>query len=114
MTTIVNMLDEDGKILDSIDTTTIEVPSNKENTPTSQCDKCRYAEYLEEEKGIYAIAGYQLVDNSCFANNAYVAIRRTQGDNKWYPSFKGATATPAAGEVWNVNSFYYIDYNPQN
>lgn len=114
LTTIVNLLDEDGKVLDSVDTTTITVPSDKESTPTSQSDKYRYAEYIGEEKGIYAIAGYQLVDNSCFANNAYVAVRRAQGDNKWYPSFKGATATPAAGEVWNVNAFYYIDYNPRN
>ena len=114
LTTIVNLLDEDGKLLDSVDTTTITVPSDKESSPTSQSDKYRYAEYLGDEKGIYAIAGYQLVDNSCFANSAHVAVRRTQGDNKWYPSFKGATATPAAGEVWNVNSFYYIDYNPQD
>ncbi len=109
LTTLLNVLDEDGKaIFSNVDLTADEFNSGSSVDLDKSAD-ARYAEYFGEEKGIYAKAGFQFVDNSCRLNNAFVSIR-TNGDSKWYPSFGGVT--PSAGDVWTINSIYYMDYNP--
>lgn len=75
----------------------------------------RYAEYLGNNNGLYGKAGFVISDASVKSDSARLAIRKSQGDNKWYASFDTLNgAAPYKGEVWNVNDYYYIDYNTAN
>ena len=110
LTTVLNVLDEDGKaIIENVDLTDDRFNGGS-SVDLDKSPDARYAEYLGEEKGIYAKAGFQFVDDSCRLNYAFVSVR-TNGDSKWYPSFGGVT--PSVGDVWTINSIYYIDYNPK-
>lgn len=110
LTTHVNLLDEDGVTLSSVDIRTID-PGERTGVSAARSQNARYAEYSGTEKGIYAKVGFQFIDGSCKLYDANISVRKF-GDCKWYPSFIGDDPTPAAGDVWNVNCFYYIDYNP--
>ena len=111
LTTRLNLLDEDGKPISGFNN--VDLTDSRFNGGSSvdleKTTVARYAEYFGEEKGIYAKAGFQFVDQSCRLQSALVSIR-TNGDSKWYPSFGGVT--PSRGDVWTINSVYYIDYNP--
>lgn len=114
MTTRLNLLDEDGNILDgheNVDLVNVDF-GDKSAVDLPKTPEARYAEYFGEEKGIYAKAGFQFIDNSCQLYTANVAIRKGNGDSKWYPSFGGVTVSQ--GDVWTINGIYYIDYNPAN
>ena len=110
LTTFLKLLNEDGSTIESVDLTTID-PGDKESVSACSSPKARYAEYFGNEKGIYAKVGFQFVDNSCKLNSANIAVRK-YGDSKWYPSFGDPKGKPAKGDVWTINSIYYIDYNP--
>ena len=110
LTDTVRLLNENGTAIGTALVSVID-PGEKEGVTALQSADARYAEYLGKSKGIYAIAGFQLPDANCTVHSARISVRR-YGDSKWYPSFKGNTPTPAAGEVWNVCNYYYIDYNP--
>ena len=111
LTTRLNLLDEDGNPISGFNN--VDLTDSRFNGGSSvdleKTTVARYAEYFGEEKGIYAKAGFQFVDQSCRLQSALVSIR-TNGDSKWYPSFGGVT--PSRGDVWTINSIYYIDYNP--
>ena len=111
LTTRLNLLDEDGNPISGFNN--VDLTDSRFNGGSSvdleKTTVARYAEYFGEEKGIYAKAGFQFVDQSCRLQSALVSIR-TNGDSKWYPSFGGVT--PSRGDVWTINSVYYIDYNP--
>ena len=111
LTTRLNLLDEDGNPISGFNN--VDLTDSRFNGGSSvdleKTTVARYAEYFGEEKGIYAKAGFQFVDQSCRLQSAFVCIR-THGDSKWYPSFGGVT--PSRGDVWTINSIYYIDYNP--
>lgn len=111
LTTRLNLLDEDGNPISGFNN--VDLTDSRFNGGSSvdleKTTVARYAEYFGEEKGIYAKAGFQFVDQSCRLQSAFVSIR-TNGDSKWYPSFGGVT--PSRGDVWTINSIYYIDYNP--
>ena len=114
MTTRLNLLDEDGNILDgheNVDLVNVDF-GDKSAVDLPKTPEARYAEYFGDEKGVYAKAGFQFIDNSCQLYTANVAIRKGNGDSKWYPSFGGVTVSQ--GDVWTINSIYYIDYNPAN
>ena len=112
LTTFLKLLNEDGTTIESVDLTTID-PGDKESVSACSSPNARYAEYFGDEKGIYAKVGFQFVDNSCKLNNANIAVRK-YGDSKWYPSFGDPQGKPSTGDVWTINSIYYIDYNPAN
>jgi len=101
--------------------------------------KNRYAEHLGEGgNGIYAKVGFHIVDASVKVESACIAVRRditpgggVHGDNKWYPSFtsvndptvclsslgvnaQNKAGVTHAGETWNLDLIYYIDYNPES
>lgn len=111
LTTLLNLLDEDGNVISGL--SNVDLTDERFNGDSSvDLDKssdARYAEYFGDEKGIYAKAGFQFVDKSCRLYTASVSVR-TNGDSKWYPSFGGVT--PSKGDVWTINSTYYVDYNP--
>lgn len=110
LTTQVKLLNEDGFAIEAADLTTID-PGEKEGVIAVSSPDARYAEYFGNEKGIYAKVGFQFVDKSCMLNNARISVRR-YGDSKWYPSFGDPKGKPEKGDVWTINSIYYIDYNP--
>ena len=59
--------------------------------------------------------GFVIPDASVKSDSAKLAVRRSQGDNKWYASFDTHNGeAPYLGEVWNVNDYYYFDYNTTN
>ena len=113
LTTRLNLLDEDGNPISGFNN--VDLTDSRFNGGSSvdleKTTVARYAEYFGDKKGIYAKAGFQFVDKSCRLQSAFVSIR-TNGDSKWYPSFGGVT--PSRGDVWTINSIYYIDYNPAN
>lgn len=113
LTTRLNLLDENGNPISGFNN--VDLTDSRFNGGSSvdleKTTVARYAEYFGEEKGIYAKAGFQFVDQSCRLQSAFVSIR-TNGDSKWYPSFGGVTVSQ--GDVWTINSIYYIDYNPAN
>jgi hypothetical protein len=110
LTTALNLLDEDGKVIAKADLTAFD-PGEKEGVSAASSPDARYAEYFGNDKGIYAKVGFQFVDNSVKLNSAMISVRK-HGDSKWYPSFGDPKGTPAKGDIWTINSIYYIDYNP--
>lgn len=110
LTTSAKLLNEDGATIDAVDLTTID-PGNSEGVSAMSSSDARYAEYFGTEKGIYAKVGFQFIDDSCKLNSARISVRK-HGDSKWYPSFGDPQGTPSKGDVWTINSIYYIDYNP--
>ena len=110
LTTQVKLLNEDGFTIKSVDVTKID-PGDKEGINAAESPDARYAEYFGEDKGIYAKVGFQFVDKSCKLNNAHISVRK-HGDSKWYPSFGDPKGKPSKGDMWTINSIYYIDYNP--
>ena len=77
----------------------------------------RYVEYIGNDKnagkGLYGRVGFVIPDASVLPSSATVMVRETQGDNKWYASFKSHNGTTIPlGEVWNVNDYYFFDYAP--
>lgn len=110
LTTRLNLLKEDGIAIAKCDLTTID-PGDKEGVTAVSSPNARYAEYFGDEKGIYAKVGFQFVDNGCHLNSARISVRK-YGDSKWYPSFGDPKGTPAKGDMWTINSIYFIDYNP--
>ena len=117
----VNLLDANGNVLatedlrkdiysydPSLGTTNVWFA---DSTKTSN----RYIEYLGNNNGLYGKAGFVIPDASVKSDSAKLAVRRGQGDNKWYASFDTYNGESAyLGEVWNVNDYYYIDYNTAN
>jgi len=112
LTTYLKLLNEDGATIASADLTAID-PGDKEGVTAVSSSDARYAEYFGDEKGIYAKVGFQFVDDSCKLNAARISVRR-YGDSKWYPSFGDPDGKPSKGDIWTINSIYYIDYNPAN
>ena len=110
LTTRLALLNEDGKVIARADLTAFDPGENEGVTAVSSAD-ARYAEYFGDDKGIYAKVGFQFIDNSVKLNSARISVRK-HGDSKWYPSFGDPKGTPAKGDVWTINSFYYIDYDP--
>lgn len=110
LTTRLNLLNENGGTIKSLDLTTVD-PGTGEGVEAVASADARYAEYFGDEKGIYAKAGFQFVDNSCKLSNARIVVRK-YGDSKWYPSFSALQGNPKTGDIWTINSIYYIDYNP--
>jgi len=110
LTTALKLLDEDGKTITKVDLTAFD-PGDKEGVSAASSPDARYAEYFGDEKGIYAKVGFQFVDDSVILNSTNISVRK-HGDSKWYPSFGDPQGTPSTGDVWTINSIYYIDYNP--
>ena len=110
LTTKLNLLNEDGIVIAKADLTAID-PGDKEGVTAVSSSDARYAEYFGEDKGIYAKVGFQFVDKGCKLNAARISVRK-YGDSKWYPSFGDPKGKPSKGDVWTINSIYYIDYNP--
>ena len=75
----------------------------------------RYIEYYGNNNGLYGKAGFVIPDASVKSDSARLAVRRGQGDNKWYASFDTYNGEAAyLGEIWNVNDYYFFDYNTTN
>ena len=76
----------------------------------------RYIEYYGNNNGLYGKAGFVISDASVKSDSAKLAVRRGQGDNKWYASFDtlNKTGIPYLGEVWNVSNYYFVDFNTAN
>ena len=71
----------------------------------------RYINY-NGDIGITAKTGFNIVDGSVGVNVAKVSVRQYD-DAKWYPSFAGSalgSSAPKAGDVWDVDLYYTIDY----
>ena len=110
LTTNLALLNEDGKVIARADLTAFD-PGDKEGVSAASSPDARYAEYFGDSKGIYAKVGFQFVDDSVMLNSTNISVRK-HGDSKWYPSFGDPQGKPSKGDVWTINSIYYIDYNP--
>ncbi len=123
---VFNLLDANGTVLSEHDFSNHKA-GNKDDggdgtiSDVGSANKAdnRYVEYIGNEnsegKGLYGRVGFVISDASVQPSTATIMIRETQGDNKWYASFKSYNGTTVPlGEVWNVSDYYYIDYAPNN
>lgn len=110
-----NMLDANGKVLSNHDLSNHQV-ADKTKTVGASVEN-RYVEYLGNPnnagKGLYGRVGFVIDDHSFQPSNIKISVRETQGDNKWYASFKSYNGTTVPkGEIWNISDYYYFDYAP--
>ena len=109
---IVETFDENGK---SLGKEIVDYPLPDENSDKwiLQSTDNRSVKYSSETSGISAYVGFTILNDSVVVERAHVSARRDgTGDNKWYASFKSATAgqTSVKGEVWSLDTIYHIDY----
>lgn len=110
-----NMLDANGKVLSNHDLSNHQV-ADKTKTVGASVEN-RYVEYLGNPnnagKGLYGRVGFVIDDHSFQPSNIKISVRETQGDNKWYASFKSYNGTTVPkGKIWNISDYYYFDYAP--
>ena len=90
-----------------------ELPDENGDKWILQSTDNRSVRYSSETSGISAYVGFTILNDSVVVERAHVSARRDgTGDNKWYASFKSATAgqTSVKGEVWSLDTIYHIDY----
>lgn len=71
------------------------------------------------DKGVYARVGFVIDDASMEPKSVDVDVRRMHGDNKWYAvvgsyQTKNDGDVVPKGEVWNMSTYYFVDYNSAN
>ena len=111
MCDLLNFYDENKKLVASADTS--ECPLGYHGWTGNDTQKInRYVEYRSKDKGVYALAGFKILNDSVDCHSAKIMIR-AHGDNKLYCSFesKNPTRQPIKGERWELDLLYYIDYN---
>jgi hypothetical protein len=112
-----NLLDANGTLLSNHDLSNHKVSDGTKTLGRDHEKETRYVEYLGNPnnagKGLYGRVGFVIDDSSMVPNSATVMVRETQGDNKWYASFKSHNGTTIpVGEKWNISDYYYFDYAP--
>jgi hypothetical protein len=110
----VTSFDENGDVIDSV---TIPLVVEKQTSYLSNL-KNRGFRYSSDESGVFAEAGFEVINDSIVVDRMYVAARvGTTPDNKMYVSFQSPTngSNPVKGEVFEIAVRYHIDYvNPEN
>ena len=106
--------DENGNEIDSL---TIPMPVEKQTSYLSNLEN-RGFRYSSDVSGVFAEAGFEVINDSIVPDRMYVAARvGTTSDNKMYVSFRSPTngQKPVKGEVFEILVYYHIDYvNPEN
>ncbi len=75
--------------------------------------KNRVLKYSSDKTGISAEIGFEILNDSCKVSSAAVQLRyKDAKDNKWYVSFgdKGGKKTPSTGDLWELATYFDIDY----
>lgn len=106
-------VDAEGNIIESM---TVPMPVEKQTTYLSNL-KNRAIRYSSDVSGIFAEAGYEILNDSMVVDRMSVSARTSQGDNKLYVSFHSPEngQRPVKGEVFDILVNYHIDYiNPEN
>jgi hypothetical protein len=108
-----NMLDANGGVISST------VLDSDAGTTKGYSNQNRYVEYIGNNNGLYGLVGFSIDDRSTQLRNMGIMVRNPQGDNKLYASFVSHAAAETSQavpmyEVWNVDDYYYIDYNTAN
>lgn len=105
--------DETGNETGSV---TIPMPVEKETNYLMNLEN-RGFRYGSECSGVFAEAGFEVINESIVPRLVYVAARAAAKDNKMYANFLSPTneKAPAKGEIFEILVRYYIDYiAPEN
>ncbi len=99
--------DENGNETGSV---TIPMPVEKETNYLLNSEN-RGFRYSSESSGVFAEAGFEVINESIVPRLVYVAARAAAKDNKMYATFLSPTneKAPAKGEIFEILVRYHID-----